>query len=83
MKIEKVKYYPDTKHMEKLEDELTLIGEPTPLDKAKAQGGKDELFEEHGYFILVDFHSEEAVNFEYDVEKSMINKFGEIVNARD
>jgi len=52
-----------------IEAELTLIGAKSPLDLARDQKGKDENFDEHGKFLIVDFVHAPDAHFEYDVAK--------------
>lgn len=69
MRQQKAKFYPKTEKILPIEDDLTLIGEESPLDKARAQNGIDENFDEHGKFIILDFIASEDAHFEYDVAK--------------
>lgn len=75
---QKAKFYPKTEKIVPIPDELTLIGEKSPLDIAREQKGKDDLFEEHGKFIIVDFINSEDAHFEYDAAKSKGNEVTEV-----
>lgn len=66
---QKAKYYPKTKKILPIADDLTLIGEESPLDKARLQNGVDENFDDHGKFLIVDFISSPDVHYEYDSGK--------------
>lgn len=69
MQQTKAKFYPKTEKIIPIPDELTLIGEKSPLDIAREQKGKDENFEEHGKFLIIDFIHGEETHYEYDPEK--------------